>query len=264
MTDNQSIQFPKRPIKVLDAGAAASFGSYLFALLLAFIAVFFIWMQGPGIWRDIQIQRDPVVVEDATLRKAVCKVRKGIFHDCSADISYSVDRKNFQSKVEMSFLTIHSGDWNVDIVRSKSRPELVTLDVGIDMLWNRIAVLFVLVALMLGAAWALLLVGRKNGRTKSLTGNTAEFIGVKAKITKESIVFGKTVINFTYDLNGKAQSFISSFKKGETPFYLGRQEDAALAVLTSTGSAPILLDRSLTRLDLTAEERDALQQLAGA
>lgn len=264
MTQQPYVDFPKRPVKVLKSGAPSSLASYLFALILVAIGAFFLWSQGPGIWRDLQIMRDPVVVEDATMRNAVCKVRKGIFHDCKADISYRVDQTAYRYSVELAFVTIHSGDWTAEVVRSGAHPELVTLDVGLDMLWNRIAVLVVLVLLMLGSGGALVQLGRKNQRTNAMQGRTAEFLGLPATVKGERTLFGKTIINFTCHLNGKALNFVSSFKKNEAPFYLAGQDGTALAILPANAAVPILLDQSLSRVDLTQAEREDLQRLAGA
>lgn len=262
MTHTQNLEFPKRQIKVLRTGAPSILLSYVLAAMLAAGAFLFIWLQGPGIWRDWQIQNDPVVVENATMRNAICKVRKGIFYNCTADVGYAVEKRRYQHTLDLSFVTFHSGDFSAEVVRSASNPELATLDIGLDMLWNRIAVMVLFSGLLLGAGVVLLLTGRKNSATRTLQGKLVMLSGIKATIKNERKVFGKTIINFSCHIDGKERDFASAFQKGEEPFYLDREEHEALAALPADGSVPFLLDGGVLRLELTEEERSSLRTRA--
>lgn len=71
--------FLKRPIKILRAGAASVLLSYVLAVLLLLALAAVIAWQAPGIMRDLEIQKDPVVMEDARLSHAKCKFSKGVF-----------------------------------------------------------------------------------------------------------------------------------------------------------------------------------------
>lgn len=251
--------FPPRPVKLLRAGAAARTTAYVLVVCLAVIAAFFVWLKAPGIMQDLEIQKDPVVMPDASLRNGKCKVSKGFFYDCSADVAYRVDGKTYQSKIEISFISFNVGELSVDVVRSAKRPELATFDVGLDKLWNRIAMLVGVAIVMLGAAGALLMTVRKNSAVKAAEGKTWTFTPAVVKIKQERVVFGKNVVTYSCRVANKQKNFTSAFEKDETPFYLDPQENTALAIITREGSVPILLDSALARVGLTDTERDELR-----
>ncbi|CAB3703520.1 hypothetical protein LMG3458_02790 [Achromobacter deleyi] len=254
--------FPTRPVKLLRAGAAARTTSYVMAVFLAVIAAFFVWLNAPGIMQDLEIQKDPVVVPDASVRNAKCKVSKGFFYDCSANVAYRVDRQAYQRKIEISFISFKVGDLSVDVVRSAKRPELATFAIGLDKLWNRIAMLAGLVILMVASAGALLVTARKNSAVKAAEGKTWTFTPVVVPIKQERVVFGKTIVTFSCRVADKQKNFTSAFEKGETPFYLDPKETTALAIMIRERSIPILLDSALARAGLTDTERDELRAQA--
>lgn len=259
MSQNLISAFPTRPVKLLRAGAAARTTSYVMAVFLAVIAAFFVWLNAPGIMQDLEIQKDPVVVPDASVRNAKCKVSQGFIYDCSANVAYRVDRQAYQRKIEISFISFKVGDFSVDVVRSAKRPELATFDIGLDKLWNRIAMLAGFVILMVAGAGALLVSGRRNSTVKAAEGKTWAFTPVVVQIKQARVVFGKNIVTFSCRVADKQKKFTSAFEKGETPFYLNPQETTALAIITREGSVPILLDSALARVGLTDTERDELR-----
>lgn len=264
MTEHTPLAFPSRPVKLLATGAPSIFISYMLALACAALAAYLSWSSAPGIWSDLQITRDPVAVEDGTMRNALCKKRKVIFHDCSADVSYRVDGTNYRHHVDLAFLSFHSGYWSAEVVRSASRPHLATLDIGLDMIWNRLGLLVVLVGSCVAAMVFFLHRARKSRQTKALEGMTTEMAAVKALIRGEQSMLGRKIITYTCHVDGKDRNFVTWFKNNASPFFIGRGYDEALAVLPSNGSTPVLLDGALSRIELSAAERDELQRLSSA
>lgn len=251
--------FPARPVKLLRAGAAVRTTPYVMAVFLAVIAAIFVWLNAPGITQDLEIQKDPVVMPDASVRNGTCKVYKGLFYDCSAEVAYRVDKQAYQRKIKISFISFNVEELSVDVVRSAKRPELATFDIGLDKLWNRIAMLVGVVVLMIAAAGALLVSGRRNSTVKAAEGKNWAFTPVVVQIKRARVVFGKNVVTFSCRVANKQKNFNSAFAKGETPFYLNPQETTALAIITREGSVPILLDSALARVALTDTERDELR-----
>lgn len=251
--------FPCRPVKILRTGVPSSLISYIGAVLLLCLAVLFVYAEGPGVWQDWQIRKDPVVVEDASMRDAVCRVRYVLLHSCSAHVDYAVAGHRYQQSLGFSFVTFHAGDWDVDVVRSRSHPEMVTFDLGLDMIWNRIAVLIALPLLVLYAGFMAMRAGGNRRATKSLEGQSFVLAPLKVEVETEDKKGGEKCVSFSCDIDGAERDFISVFRKDEAPFYLDDDKAVhALALRPPSGQPPILLDAALLRVELTAAERDAL------
>ena len=259
MTD-LSQSFPTRPVKVKRSGVWPGIFSYLGALLLGALAVFIAVWQAPGIVNDWMVAQDPVVIYDADITDGECTTRQGVFVDCSAHVSYEVKAKQFERDIELMFVDFSTGDYQVDVVRSESRPQLAALSLGLDMLWNRIIVGTLFVLLIAAGAVALFLNGLRADRQRRIARQGTVLQPVSVDITNISKVVGGKAIQFQYGINRKNRPLltISRFKSKEEPFWLHPDTGQALAVLPQGSTVPFLLDQNLQRLDLTDSERAAI------
>lgn len=251
---------PDRPIKIKRSGIWPGIWSYLGGLLLLAIAAFIGIWQAPGIVRDIQIAQDPVVVYDADIANGECTVRRAIFVDCSADVSYEVKSKPFQHDIELMFVDIGSGDYEVEVVRSGAHPQLATLSLGLDMLWNRIIVAALFVIFLAIGGLALIGNGRDADRQRRVARRGASLTPTAVRITNVQKVLGGKAVQFQYgtDRKNKPLLTVSRFGRKEDPLWLGGDDGMALAVLPQGGKKPILVDSELSRLDLSPQERATL------
>lgn len=255
--DDPNFAFPTRPVKIVRTGVPSSLLAYIAAVFLLLLAVIFVRAESPGVWQDWQIRKDPVPVEGASMRDAVCKERYVLFHTCSAHVDYVVARQHYRQSLSFSFVTFHTGDWDVEVVRSRSHPAMVAFDLGLDMIWNRTAVLLLFPLALLGLAGRAMLLGRRHGAMRSMEGLALVLAPLKADIKTETGKKGRKQIAFSCNIDGKTRHFVSIFRKDEEPFGLGK--GAALAVWSPGVLAPVLLDKALLRADLTSSERDSLR-----
>lgn len=119
MTQDLISAFPSRPVKLLRAGAAARGAVYVFFIILLAIAIYNLWHRVPGVLRDLEIQKHPVTVPDASIRGS-CTVKNNIYYVCNADIAYRVDGQTYQSKLDLSFATFSSDSKKIQVTVVRS------------------------------------------------------------------------------------------------------------------------------------------------
>lgn len=251
---------PTRPLALRRTGIIPGIFSYLGGLLLLAVFVFLCIWQGPGIVRDIIISRDPVIAQDADVRNGECESNRLIFVECSADIAYEVKGKHNEASIDLMFVDFHNGDYASEVVYSASSPRLATLQLGIDMLWNRIIFGAVLAGVAGIFSIGLFAQGARADIARLLARRTLVQTPVEVEITQTSTYMGGVRVQYTVPRPGKKQPLTlhSQFKKTEAPFMLASASNKALALLPQGSKVPILLDDALDRIDLTAAERMTL------
>ena len=259
--------FPRRAIQIKNSGFSGGIILSFAMIVCMALGAFLLWYQGPGILRDYKISQNPVVDENASLRKGECKTRQLIMTDCKADIVFKDSAgQSVQESVSFMFFDIKSGGYDVEIVRSGDDPSLVTLDLGIEKLWDRIFTLGVFTVLLIGGAIAVIVaMFRTRGLNKKIH-KPLPLKPVAVTVTGIQSNYGMRNVFYSY-LNeaGKKKKRASRFKKKEEPFYLSvaagnkKNETPALAVLPQGCDVPVLLDADLNRLDLTADEKQAIE-----
>ena len=160
------IKLPPRPLKLKRGVLSVPFAYYFSPVILLALAVFMLVAEGPGIIRDYKISQNPVEIADGDLNGS-CKTRKAVFTTCNAKLAYDYEGKHYKSDVEVMFIDMHSGDYEAGLVISGSDPQLATISLGLDMLWNRIITLVILSVLLGIGGVALLLALVRYFRAKS-------------------------------------------------------------------------------------------------
>ena len=253
--------FPRRPIRILRTGVQSVFGLIFLALVsLAMGGGFAAWMV-PDIVKDVQIRANPVAVPQAGIREGRCKT-KLVLVTCEAKLAYSVGPNRYATAVDFFFVDVHFGDYSAGVVRSQSKPELATLDIGLDKIWNRIATLLALVALFLFGFVALVKQAVRAARLKRIARTTDQLTPVAVTVTQISKSWFNKSVACMYEEAGRKRKFSERMGKKEDPFFLGGQ--MALAVLPAGSPTPILVDETLTRLDLSDAERRTLHAARAA
>ena len=259
MTDLASA-FPTRPLKLRKTGIVPGIFSYLGGLMFLGIAGFIAVWQAPGIYNDIIISQNPVVVYDSTVEDGHCTTRRFVFTDCEAHVTYSVKGKTFERDIELMFVDFGTKDYEVEVVRSADKPQIVGLSLGLDMLWNRIIVgaAFVLGLGALGAA--LFFKGARADRVRAMARKALPLTPIPVNVVAISNVVGAKAVAYTIPRPGKkpGPNIASRIGRKQDLFWLNG-DGQALAVLHAGSKHPILLDAELTRLDLTEEERRKIE-----
>ncbi|VDC24334.1 hypothetical protein [Pseudogemmobacter humi] len=235
-------------------------------LILVFLAVggAIAWWQAPGLWRDWQISRNPVTVADSEVRDGKCTTRKAFFTDCEAHLVWSHGGQSYETEVSLMFVDIHSGDYYVDVVISGDKPHLATLSLGVEKLWNRIAMFAAFTALFFGGALAVLWQWIRAARGSRQLAAPGRLMLIPTEITQSQTARGVTQITYR-DPSKPKRRLASNFARGEDPLMVWDDQGnaRALAVRHETAALPALLDRGLMRVDLSdAERRAALDLLA--
>ncbi len=248
--------FPRRPLRILRTGVPSVLGlGLLGVLMLAFVAGIAVWM-GPGILHDWEIRGNPVEVPQARISNGKCR-SKLVLVSCEADLAYAVDGKRYGRHVSFSFVDVHFGDYTANVVRSADKPELATLDIGLEAMWNRIATAVGGIALFLAIGIGLFRNAGRSAGLKKIARRSDQLTPVTVTVTQMTKSWLGKNVSCTYAAVGaKPRKFAERMKKKEDPFFLDGR--TALAVVPGSSPTPILVDEALTRIDLNDAERHAL------
>jgi hypothetical protein len=251
--------FPKRLVRVLLSPVGSPRRNVLLMVVCLGLAGFFLWYEAPGLVRDWKISEAPVAVPDADMTDGRCRTHF-VLVDCSATVSYTVAGVSYRSEPSLTFLSF-GGYPRASVVRSASNPDLATLDIALDQLWNRIITLTCFVAGFAGGAiYFLTLIPEARRSTRLVQQKVAvSVVPMVVEITSSMSSYGMTTYYFSYDDGGRTRKTQNVMRKDE-PFVVGKKgaHALALALLAAHGGRPILLNKRLTAIDLTDAERNAL------
>jgi len=254
--------FPKRPLKLHKTGLLPGIFSYIFGLALFGLAGFMGYLQVPGIIDDWKIAQNPVVVVESTISGGKCETQTLVFVSCKAHFTYTVKSKTFERDVDFWFLDPRGDSYQVEVVRSGDRPQIATLSLGLDMLWNRILFVAALIGLIAFSGLSLWRAGRRADRVRALGRQEVPVTPVPVTITATKKIIGANSLAYALPTEGKKRGevFSARWSRKQEPFWLIAETGEALAVLQDGGTMPVLLDAELSQLELTPGER--LQILA--
>jgi hypothetical protein len=217
-----------------------------------------VW-EAPGIYRDIQISQNPLTLDSGAVQNGRCTTRKAIFTDCEARLVYRYNGHDYDTNVEVMFVDFHVGDYETGLVISADHPELATISLGLDKLWNRFITLTVLTVLLGGLVVGMIFLTLRIWRVKSQLRHPAVLLPVPVEITAFDRKRG--VLSITYDdkiaSDKTGRSSYTRMKNGEEPLIIGSAngKSVGLAVRHGKTALPVLLDNRLQRVLLTDEER---------
>ena len=255
---------PKRPFRLKDQPIKR--GSIVSILLLQIMGIgclagaYFGML--PDIQRDWVISKDAIPFEKAGISGGQCRVSKVIFKDCKADITFvGSNGRSERRHVELTFFDLHSGSYNTEAVRSASNPDLVTLDLSIQTLWNRIALavlLFVLpgIAMIIGGLYIARSISRTRKQLQAL--RQAQLRPVSVDILKQGQENGFVATYVCNEISAKKKYHAHFINK--TPFLLDptSNPNAALGLTADGVDHVFLVDEELTRLEIDDTERQAI------
>lgn len=162
----------------------------------------------------------------------------------------------------MTFLDVSLSDYSVAAVRSASNHDLVSVDLAVDNIWNRIIVmlLIMLFGLLMFAMIPFLL--RQNTATRKKILNLSgrgDLIPVAVKITSHTTAHKTHNVKYTVDFGSGEKKFSTNLGK-QKPFMLGGDGKEALGLTAPGQEYAFLVDEKLTRLELSEAEREAVRQ----
>lgn len=254
-----TLPLPSRAIAVSRSPFSATRGFAVGAVVLIALTVFLGFWQGPGLWRDWQINQNPQMLPNGDI-DGDCRMNRGIT-TCDAHLTYSYNGEDYVHDVSLAFLDFSSDDYAVDVVISRGNPDLATISLGLEMLWNRLAVFAVLIVLIGGAALGTLMAGLnawRNNRDATTAGNLTL---VPVEISDMRSDRGAVFVTYLDRLKGPKSKRVSHTKFGKGQDALLATDDkgatVGVAVKLEHVAVPVLLDSKLERLDLSEAERRA-------
>lgn len=248
------LPLPSRSIAIAERPFAAPAAFLFTVVIMTAMLVGLCFWQGPGLWRDIQISQNPVTLYDADVLDGECSTRRGIT-DCEARLVYDYEGQSYDTHVSLAFIDFSSDDYSVDVVISGDRPELATVSLGLDMLWNRLAVFAAFSALFGVGAIAMILAGmRARGANRAAT-TPGRLELVPVEVTDFRNGFASYIDHLKGPKSRRATR--TRFPRGQEPLMAVDAKGAVVGVAVKAEhvALPVLLDRGLTRLELSDAER---------
>ncbi|RWX77303.1 hypothetical protein EPK99_16860 [Neorhizobium lilium] len=268
------ISLPDRPVSVRKDVISKPRGYAFLTLFMFAIAAFLAAWQGPDLLQDIQISKNPLVLEDGDIQNGRCTTRKAVLTDCEARLVYTREGRQYQKYVHLFFVDLHVGDYESGMVVSADHPELATLTIGLDKLWNRIISLAAMILIVAGIGVGMIFVGFRVGQARRRLRHPAMLTAVPVEIAAFNRNRRGLFVTYADKLSSRKtnRTAYTHFAAGEEPLIIGTTADGnakgkdkakaakavGLAVRHGTTPLPVLLDSRLERLDLTEVERRAI------
>lgn len=255
-----TIQLPQRALMLAQGVISTPKAAYFSLPIVIALTVFMASFEAPGILRDWTINQNPVTLDGGDIRDGKCETRKGFFTNCSARLTYAYKGQNYDKDVEIMFVDIHAGDYETNLVISADHPDLATLSLGIEKLWNRIITLAVFVALLGGASIAMIFQILRIWRVRGRLRQPAQLMPVPVEITAVDRRRQRLTVTYADKVARRwtGRTAHTRFEPGQEPLLVGEKDGKAvgLAVWHGNTSLPVLLDGRLERIGMTAEERE--------
>lgn len=254
------LDLPSRPLSLESGVISNPKGLYWSLPVLLVLAVIFLIWQGPTPLHDITISQNPVEIADGAVQNGRCKTQRAIFTDCEAHLVYNYKGKSYESDVEMFFVDFHVGDYQTGVVISADQPQLATLGIGIDKLWDRIISLVVMELVLFGICIGAIFAALRAWNARRQLRYPAELVAIPVSITGFQknrqglfVTYADTISTPKTKRTGH-----TLMAPGDQPLIVGTAggKAVALAVRHGTTSIPILLDKHLQRIEMTDAERE--------
>ncbi|PYE42616.1 hypothetical protein DFI02_106191 [Rhizobium sp. PP-F2F-G20b] len=253
------LSLPRRPLRLPPDVISTPRAYYWSTPIILALCVFLLVWEGPGVLRDFTISQNPVLIEDGDVQNGRCTTRKAIFTDCEARLVYSYGGKDYASDVEIMFVDFHVGDYETGLVISGDHPELATMSLGLDKLWNRIITLTLFVLFLGGLGIGMIFLSLRIWRVRRQLRHPAMLVPVPVEIA--AFDRKRNILSITYNdtiADDKTKrSAYTRMRNGEEPLIVGASGTKAVALAVRHGNTalPVLLDDRLKRIELTDAER---------
>lgn len=254
-----TLPLPSRSLGLAKKPFTAPSGFWFTIIVLLAMGIGLVWWQGPGLLRDWEINRDPVIVNDWNLLDGECSSRRGLT-DCEATVDYSFEGKDYNTHITLAFFDLSSGDYRVDLVVSRDDPTLATLSLGLDMLWNRTISMAVFALIFFGGTIGMIIAWIHAVNANKTVAQPGRLTVVPVKITDVRKVRGKNVVTYVDNIRAPSKRTLRTrLEKGQEPLvgFDEKGEPVGVGVLHDQAKVAVLLDSRLERIDMMENERQA-------
>lgn len=243
-----------RPPQTIGPLSAAGLFVMLFGLLAGAL-----WWLGPDLARDFKIGSDVGPARGVRIEEARCRSRLFIIAVC--DVRYAAAAAEEARSATLWYLFLGTGSADpVELVASRTDPDLVTTDLGLGKRWQRAFALVLIIAasalcitlsvqiVLQGAHTRRQLVGLNGQRLRPVV------VGLESSVP---IAHKRRRWSYLYDDAGSERRAFIELPSSVDPLFVTADRKGALAVRGLAGGVPLLLDAPLSALDLTEAEREA-------
>lgn len=251
-------QFPIRPLEVSKVIVIKPIVTVIIGFIICLLAFLIPYLGVPGLLNDYEISKNPIEV-NATI-KGKCE-SKLILTNCDVTLTYKGNRvvRHFY------FFDWQNGDYYVTALAAKNNSTLLTVDLAIDKMSNRIIMQLVFFLLIIGGGISLMITARRGQQMNQILAqmNGRRLHPVLVPVTLKSVK-GVMVAHYTWSINQTTKKYFATFKEKKEGGILPVPTDEvaqiyALGVMpVDEKNVPILLDKNLTRINLTEQERTQL------
>lgn len=254
--------FPKRPMSIIHSRLTNTWLSLAILVVSAIFLFFLPIIEAPDLIDDYRISKKPVKDTQAQVEGS-CRVMRHILISCNASISYQPDPtepQKVQVRREFSYLGFQAAD-SIAAVRSEKDMRLITTDLEIKHLKNRITVLVVWCLFFFFVCFYTVLSILEDLRFRKMLRSKVLLKPVIAEVTEISET---NSVRFSTSIKGKKRIWNNAFRENEAPLFISTEANLALAVTLLNAPFILLLDEDFSCLDFTEEEEDSLRQAINA
>lgn len=257
---------PPRPITVRPATTVNAYAAGgIFVLLYVVLAV--VWTSlVPDLARDWRLRGDTEIARDVGIEEASCRSWLGFLAFCSITVNETRDGAEAKTTFRYAFLGRQNQN-EIAPLRGRSEPSLLSTDAGAGRLLNRSLVAVLILAIPLLAVAAVANVARNARKTRAafagLSCEQLEPIAVEIE-RSNALPPRRRMWVYLYDDGGKQGRTFIELSSRARPLFLTQDERWALALRGPPGTVPLLLEQTLSAIDLTPEEKAAFLEACRA
>jgi hypothetical protein len=245
--------FPQRPLVLRPGrGAARGWGFAMVGLLLfgGFLVMLAVEIV-PVVRSDLAIRDRAVPAPQVRVADGMCRSRLFVFQSCEVTLRWRDRAGQGTRKVSYMFVAWRRTNWAIAPMMDPARPDLVSTDLGLDRLGNRIATLIGWGVIGIGLVSGTVLVGRgtivKARQVRAVSGRVLQPVAV------QFAGWGEGPSWRVRDEHGA--TFEWPVRKSDVPLMLDAQRGLVLALRPREGGPAFPLDEKLRFVRLTEHER---------
>jgi hypothetical protein len=256
------IRLPDRPLRVHPPGAGTRSQLALLAWAVLVLAALS-WMVIRPIG-DLLTDRELVGKVQPVAGARVhgsCSVHLGLVTSCDGTLTVPrPGQPDLTRTVDYFFIDAHAGDYHIAVVADPARPELLSTDLGLDKLTNRMITLVVLGPLFLVIGVVGLVVARRTvGRQRATLRALSQQVLRPVLLRMDRYALGHWTVTA---LSSGARPVSWSVPNRARPIVMDPSRRAVLGVTAGDGQIAMPLDAQLGWIELAADERrELLDQL---
>jgi hypothetical protein len=254
-------QLPMRPLTVHAPGVGlrAQLWVAFWSLAVAAALGFFIVPLIGDLASDYSLVGKAQPVADARVHGS-CSTHGGVLTRCSATLVARGESAEIERKVDYFFVDFHPGSYEVAVIADPARPALLTTDLALDKLTNRLVTLALAGPLFASIIVLILLGARRTLRTQRATSRALSNQVLRPVLLRmESYALGDWHVSPAPNVLAREWRV----PRRARPIVMDPDRKLVLGVTSGDGAISMPLDRELRWIGLDAAERSSLLDQLG-